>query len=61
MVLCGAPNLKGLSAKRRALKIELSSFLSKRFALCAMRYALFSAENTGQRKIAIYEIEFKYI
>ena len=40
----------GQSAKRIALKIGFPAFLSKGFALCAMRYAIFPAENTARQK-----------
>jgi len=36
----GAPNRRGLNAKRRALKIDLLHIQSERVALCAMRYFL---------------------
>jgi hypothetical protein len=38
---------KGLSAKRIALKIESPSFYSKRYALCAMRHALYFISSGG--------------
>jgi len=46
-------------AKRKELEIEFPSVQSKRFALCAMRYATFTAENAAHRKKVHSEMNIK--
>jgi hypothetical protein len=52
-ILCKVKEIKELGGgalNRKALKIEFAFLKSKRYALCAMRYAVFPAQNTAHRE-----------
>ena len=52
-ILCEVKEIKELGGgvlNRKGLKIEFAFLKSKRYALCAMRYAVFPAENTAYRE-----------